>query len=156
MYIAGLNLSISSTQMVEALVVFSVVDFLRYMRNSMKTLPVKAESTGGRIRVETVPRMGKIISGVHMLASYVPIVTYVGALVLNKFQQPAWMARFAFPDEIDGVRLDPVWKGVLRVGACVAGLAVKPLVDAAFYHLGDQWHVLGVRVLIIVRDALPN
>ena len=39
-----------------------------------------------------------------------------------------------FSDKIVGIILDPVWKGVLRVGACVVGLSPS---------LGEQWYSLG-------------
>ncbi|KAH0833435.1 hypothetical protein J3R83DRAFT_12549 [Lanmaoa asiatica] len=110
MYIAGLNLPISSTQVVETLVVFSAVDFFRHVRGSMKTIAVHAESKGGRVRAETMPILGRIVIPIHALASFLPPAVYIGALVLNKFRQPVWMAQFALSDEIAGVRLDSAWK----------------------------------------------
>ncbi|KAI9460332.1 hypothetical protein HD554DRAFT_2197143 [Boletus coccyginus] len=145
MYIAGLNLLVSSTQAFEAFIVFSAFDFFRYLRGIVKTIAVQAESKGGRVRAGTTPSLGRVIALIHPLAAYIPPVVYIGAVVLNKFRQPEWMTQFALPDEIAGVRLDPVWKGVLRAGACVAGLALRSLVDSAFHHLGEQWHSIGRR-----------
>ena len=147
---AGLNLGISSTQVLEALVVFTAFDFFRYIGSTVKPIAVNAESKGGRIRAETMPILGQIVTHFHSPAAFVPPAVYIGALVLNKFRQPEWMAQFALSDEIAGVRLDPAWKGALRVGACAAGLALKSLMDSAFHHLGEQWHFLGVRMLFNV------
>ena len=60
------------------------------------------------------------------------------------------MTQFALSDEIAGVRLDPAWKGALRVGACAAAFALESMTDATLYHLGEQWHSLGVRMLFNV------
>ncbi|KAG8212880.1 hypothetical protein J3R82DRAFT_11213 [Butyriboletus roseoflavus] len=88
----------------------------------MKTIAVDAESKGGRIRAETMPILGRIVTPIHALATFIPPAVYIGALVLNKFRQPEWMAQFALSDEVAGVRLDPAWKGALRAGAVVSGL----------------------------------
>jgi hypothetical protein len=154
MYIAGLNLPVSSTRVLEAFVVFSTFDFFRYTRGIVRTIAVQAESKGGHVRVQTTPFLGRIVTPIHALAAYIPPAVYIAALVLNKFRQPVWMTQFALSDEIAGVRLDPAWKGLLRVGACVAGLALRNLLDSAFHHLGEQWHSLGVRVLSDVRYSL--
>ena len=154
MYIAGLNLPVSSTRVLEAFVVFSAFDFFRHIRGIVKSIAVQAESKGGHVRVETTPFLGRVVTPIHALAAYIPPAVYIGALVLNKLRQPMWMTQFALSDKIAGVRLDPAWKGLLRVGACVAGLALRNLIDSAFHHLGEQWHSLGVRVLSDVRDSI--
>lgn len=155
MYIAGLNLLVSSTQALEALVVISAFDFFRHIRGIVKTIAVQAESKGGRVRAETTPSLGRIITPIYALATYIPPAVYIGALVLNKFRQPEWMTQFALTDEIADVRLDPAWKGVLRAGSCLAGFALRNLVDSAFHHLGEQWHSLGVRIPSDVRESPP-
>lgn len=153
MYIAGLNLPISSPQVLEALVVFNGFDFFRHIRSCMRTVVAQAESKGGRIRAGTMPILGRIVTTIHALAVCVPPVVYIGVVVFNKFRQPEWMAQFALSNEIAGVQLNPLSKGVLRLGACAAGLVLKNVTDTTFYHLGDQWHTLGVRMLINVQDS---
>ena len=156
MLIAGFNFPVPSTRMLEALVVFSAFDFFRHIRGTVKTIAVQAESKGGRVRAETTvtPFLGRIVTPIYVLAAYIPPAVYIGALVLNKFRQPEWMTQFALSDEIAGVPLDPAWKGLLRAGACVAGFALRYLVDSAFHHLGEQWHSLGVRILTDVRASI--
>lgn len=119
----------------------------------MKTIVINPESKGGRVRTETIPILDWIITPIYALATFVPPAVYIGALVSNNFRQPEWVAQFALSDEIAGVRLDPAWKDVLRAGACVTGFSLKNLVDNAFYHLGEQCHSLGVRMLFDVRDS---
>jgi len=145
MYIAGLNLPVSCTQGLEALVVFSTIEYFWHIRGVVKTIATQAESKGGRVRQETIPLLGRIVTPIHALAAWMPPVVYIGALVLNKFRQPEWMTRFALPDEIVGVNLDPARKGVLRAAACVAGFMLRSLTDSTFQHLGEQWHSLGRR-----------
>ncbi|KAF8124759.1 hypothetical protein EV363DRAFT_1419555 [Boletus edulis] len=134
MYIAGLNLPVSSTQALEALVAFSTLDYFRHIRGIVKTIGPQAESKGGRVRPESMPLLGRIVSPIHALAAWMPLAVYIGALVLNNFRQPEWMTRFALPDEIVGVNLDPAWKGVLRAAACVAGFGLRSLADNRREH----------------------
>ena len=142
--------------MLNILVIISVLDFFIHLRSCMKTVAVRAESQGGRIRAETMPLLGRIVTLLHALAFHIPPVVYVGALALNKLQQPEWMAQFALPDEIVGVRVGPVLEYALRVGACFAGFAPRRVMDVAFHHLGDQWHSLGVRTLVDAQAPLSD
>ncbi|KAF8442102.1 hypothetical protein L210DRAFT_3611662 [Boletus edulis BED1] len=141
MYIAGLNLPLS--QWPEVLVVLSTADYFRHTFAGIKQLAVISESRGGRIRPESMPStfLGRIISPIHGLAIFIPPLVYVGALTLNRFQQPEWMARFAFSTEM----IDSTQRSALRVVACAASFALKSLTDSAFQHLGDQWHAIGRR-----------
>ncbi|KAG9309940.1 hypothetical protein JVU11DRAFT_9972 [Chiua virens] len=145
MYIAGLDLGISSTQTLETLVVFSVVDFFRYLRTTFKTLAVYAESKGGRVKPERMPARAQVVNTIQAIVIHVPPLIYAGAVLLNKFRQPEWMVPYTLPDDIAGIRLDPVMKGVLRLGACAAGLALRCAFDCALRHLGEQWHFIGRR-----------
>ncbi|KAF8556505.1 hypothetical protein OG21DRAFT_616156 [Imleria badia] len=98
MCIAGLKLPVSSTQILEALVVFSTFDFFRHMRGIVKTIAVQAKSRGGRVRAETMPFFGRIVTPIYAFAAFIPPVIHIGTLVLNKFQQPEWMSQFALSD----------------------------------------------------------
>ncbi|KAG6372203.1 hypothetical protein JVT61DRAFT_7996 [Boletus reticuloceps] len=127
MYIAGLNLPRSPFQWPEVLVVLSTADYFR----------------GGRIRPESMPStfLGRFITPIHGLAIFIPPLVYVGALTLNRFQQPEWMARFAFSTEM----IDATQRSALRVVACAASFALRSFSDGTFRHLGDQWHAIGRR-----------
>lgn len=144
MYIAGLNLPLSSPQWLEVFVVLSTADHIRYSIAKIKDIAIISESKGGRIRPESMPPtfLGRIITPIHGLAIFIPPLTYVGALVLNRFQPPEWMARFAFSAEM----MDSTWTNVSRVVACVASFALRSLTNSAFNHLGDQWHAIGVGI----------
>lgn len=141
MYIAGLRLPLSSPQWLEVLVVLGAADYIRYTVAKVKTLAVASESKAGRIRQDRVPStfLGRIVTPIHGLATVAPPMIYVGALVLNRFQPPEWIARYALPFEMR----DSTWRSALRVVACVADLALKSFTDSIFGHLGDQWHTIG-------------
>ncbi|KAF8124747.1 hypothetical protein EV363DRAFT_700269 [Boletus edulis] len=141
MYIAGLNLPLS--QWPEVLVVLSTADYFRHTFTGIKQLAVISESRGGRIRPESMPStfLGRIITPIHGLAIFIPPLVYVGALTLNRFQQPEWMAQFAFSTEM----IDSTQRSALRVVACAASFALRSLTDSGFQHLGDQWHAIGRR-----------
>ncbi|KAF8124752.1 hypothetical protein EV363DRAFT_1353578 [Boletus edulis] len=143
MYIAGLELPLSPSQWPEVLVVLSTADYFRYIITRVKQLAVISESRGGRIRPESMPStfLGRIISPIHGLAIFIPPLVYVGALTLNRFQQPEWMARFAFSTEM----IDSAQRSALRVVACAASFALRSFSDSTFKHLGDQWHTIGRR-----------
>lgn len=145
MYIAGLKLPLSPPQCLEVLVVLSTADYVRYIIAAVKVL---SKSKGGRIRPESMPPtlMGRIISPIHGLAIFIPPLVYVGALVFNGFQQPAWFARFTLSSEM----MESTWGSALRVAACVASFALRSLTDSTSKHLGDQWHVIGVGVEVTV------
>ncbi|KAG6372204.1 hypothetical protein JVT61DRAFT_7997 [Boletus reticuloceps] len=144
MYIAGLELPLSPSQWPEVLVVLSTADYFRHTITRIKQLAVISESRGGRIRPESMPStfLGRIsMNPIPGLAIFIPPLVYVGALTLNRFQQPEWMARYAFSSEM----VDSTSRDVLRVVACAASFALRSLTDSAFQHLGDQWHAIGRR-----------
>lgn len=141
--IAGLNLPLSS-QWIEVFVVLSTAEYFRHIIAGIKELAVIAESKGGRVRPESMPPtfLGRIIIPIHGLAILIPPLTYVGALVLNRFQPPEWLTKFAFSTEM----IDPSWRNTSRVVACLASFALRSLTNSTFKHLGDQWHPIGVGI----------
>ncbi|KAF8442103.1 hypothetical protein L210DRAFT_3644273 [Boletus edulis BED1] len=144
MYIAGLELPLSPSQWPEVLVVLSTADYFRHAITRVKQLVVISESRGGRIRPESLPStfLGRIsMNPILGLVFFMWPLVYVGALTLNRFQQPDWMARYAFSSEM----VDSTSRDVLRVVACAASFALKSFSDSAFQHLGDQWHAIGRR-----------
>jgi len=144
MYIAGLRFPIPSPQWLEVLVVLSTADYIRYNIAKIKDLAVISESKGGRVRPESMPPtfLGRIISPIHGLAIFLPPMIYVSTLILNRFEPPEWMARFAFSAEM----LDSTWRNTLRVVACAASFALRSFTARIFEHLGDQWHAIGVGI----------
>ncbi|KIJ64445.1 hypothetical protein HYDPIDRAFT_90192 [Hydnomerulius pinastri MD-312] len=143
MYIAGLNLPISLSQGVEALVTLTTIDFFRYVMGRMRAVKVSSDEKGGRIRPETMPTsfLGRVISPIHGLATFVPPVAFILGVTLNSFKQPDWMLKMALPDDI----VQPEVKTALRLATCVASLAMKIVMDRTFNTLGEQWHVIGRR-----------
>ncbi|KAF9233182.1 hypothetical protein BU15DRAFT_90473 [Melanogaster broomeanus] len=101
----------------------------------IRSIAKNAESTGGRIRPETIPTsfLGRIVTPIHTFCNFSPSAVY--------FIAPDWMARFAFSDEVVGSG----WKNALRLVAGCGGLPMRGLAKYTFAHLGDQWHVVGRR-----------
>ncbi|KAF8442108.1 hypothetical protein L210DRAFT_3535795 [Boletus edulis BED1] len=103
----------SITYTVAVLVVLSTADYFRHTFTGIKQLVVISESRGGRIRPESIPStfLGRIITPIQDIAIFIPPLVYVGALTLNRFQQPEWIARFAFSTEM----IDSTQKNALSV-----------------------------------------
>ncbi|KAF9223284.1 hypothetical protein BS17DRAFT_781620 [Gyrodon lividus] len=143
MYIAGLNLPISSSQGLEALVVLATLDSFRYIITEVKSLAVRSESKGGRIRPESLPTslLGRIISPIFGYSFVATPAVYVGVVVLNGFRQPDWMEKFAISNEIVGLE----WRNALKVVACSATFALKLVAAHVLDHLAEQWHIIGRR-----------
>ncbi|KAF9228250.1 hypothetical protein BS17DRAFT_745575 [Gyrodon lividus] len=143
MYIARLDIPISFSQALEALFVFTIIDGFRYAVTKIKYTAANAEAKGGCIRPESLPTsfLGRIVTQIHTLATFIPPAVYGTAVVLNGFQQPDWIAKFAFSDGIAGLE----WKHTLRLSAWLVTLGVRDVSNRAFAHLGEQWHVAGRR-----------
>ena len=141
-------ITVSPSQWLEVLVVLSTAEFIRYTIAKMKGVAVASESKGGHIRKESMPStfLGQIISPIHGLATFIPPLVYTGALVLNGFRQPEWIANFTLSTEM----VDPTWRNALRIGACVASFALKSFMNSIFEHLGEQWHAIGVGAKLTV------
>ena len=147
-YLTSLRLPVSPPQWLEVLVVLSTVDFLWHTIASVKSFAVISESKAGRIRPDSMPPtfMGRIITPIHGLATFVPPLVYIGVLVLNGFQQPEWLAKCTLSAELG----NSTWGNALRVIACIASFASRPFMDTTLKHLGDQWHAIGVSVELAV------
>lgn len=137
---------VSPSQWLEVLVVLSTAEFIRYTIAKMKGVAVASESKGGHIRKESMPStvLGQIISPIHGLATFIPPLIYIGALVFNGFRQPEWIATFTLSTEM----VDPTRRNALRIGACVTSFALKGFMNSIFEHLGEQWHAIGVGVTL--------
>lgn len=143
MYIAGLHYTIPSPQGVEGLAVLTTADFFRFLLCKLRAPEVATESEGGLPIPESARHsyLDKLVFPVQGLSALLPPAVYCIAVVFNNFQQPAWMSRFALPEDI----LRPEWKGPIRLVACAAGFSLKFVIDRIFSHSDERWRMIGVR-----------
>lgn len=143
MYIAGLHCAIPSPQGVEGLAILTTADFFRYLLWKSGSPEVTAEGEDGLPIPESTPRpvLDKLVFPVQALAALLPPAVYCVAVTFNNFQQPAWMLKFALPEDI--VRSE--WKTTLRLMACVAGFSLKFALDRILSHSDERWRMIGVR-----------
>jgi len=143
MYLAGLHYAIPSPQGVEGLVVLTTADFFRYIFWKLKAKEASTEEGGGLAIPEFASRsfLDKFVPPIQGLAALLPPAVYCSAVVLNNFQQPVWMSRFAFPEDI----VQPEWKTPLRLAACAAGFSLKFVLDRILSHSDERWRMIGCR-----------
>lgn len=142
MYIAGLHLSMPSPQGVEGLAVLTTSDFFRYLLWKLRA-PKVTTLEEDRITVpEFAPRsiLDKLVFPVQSLAALLPPAVYCTAVVFNNFQQPAWMLKFALPEDLVG----PEWQTPVRLAACAAGFSLKFTLDQILSHSDERWRMIGV------------
>ena len=146
MYIAGLHYTIPSPQGVEGLAVLTTADFFRYLLWKLRAPEVATESEGGLPIPESARRsfLDKLVFPVQGISALLPPAVYCIAVVFNNLQQPAWMSKFALPEDI----LRPEWKGPLRLVACAAGFSLKFGIDRILSHSDERWRMIGVRLPI--------
>ncbi|KAF8837061.1 hypothetical protein BDN67DRAFT_973480 [Paxillus ammoniavirescens] len=142
MHVVGPKVPISLSQGIEAIVVLTIANGLRYTITKVRSVAANAESKGGRIRPESIPTsfLARIVTPIQVLATFLPPVVYLSAVVLNGFQQPEWMAEFALSGMVGSQ-----WKNALRVLACFSNHLLRGIVDYVFNHLGEQWDAAGRR-----------
>ena len=142
MYIAGLHYTIPSPQRVEGLAVLATADFLRYLLWKLRAPEVTTEGEGGLPIPESTRRssLDKLLFPIQGLAALLPPAVYCTTVVFNNFQQPAWMLKFALPEDI----IRPEWKTPLRLAACAAGFSLKFALDRIFSHSDERWRIIGV------------
>ncbi|KIJ12323.1 hypothetical protein PAXINDRAFT_156963 [Paxillus involutus ATCC 200175] len=142
MHVVGLEVPISLSQGIEAIVVLTIANGLRRSITKVRSVAANAESKGGRIRPESIPTsfLARIVTPIQVLATALPPVVYLCVVVLNGLQQPEWMAKFALSGMVGSQ-----WRNALRVLACSSTCLLKGIVDYIFDHLGEQWDVAGRR-----------
>ncbi|KAG0704282.1 hypothetical protein DFH29DRAFT_1078445 [Suillus ampliporus] len=126
---------------VEALAVFTTFRFLQYFLSCTSAIALVAKAEAGPIRTMPTSIIGKVVSPIQGLASFVLPLTYMLCIIFNLFTQPAWMQRMSLPRNYFRYETEIV----LRVAACASTFVLLKFVGLAFTHLGNQWHVIGRR-----------
>ncbi|KAG1872336.1 hypothetical protein DFJ58DRAFT_652009 [Suillus subalutaceus] len=128
-------------QVVEGLAVLTTLRFFQYGISRTRAIALIAKAESGAIRSTPTTFIGKAVTPIHALASFIPSVTYVLCVTGNLFTQPAWMQRMSLPDDY----FQHETKAVLRIAACASTFVLLRFVGRAFTHLGNQWHAVGRR-----------
>ena len=137
----------SSSQLLELFVVLCTADHYRYALTKIGDAAALAQSKSGAVRPDSMPtRLSTFITPLQGLVHFIVPTVYIFSVIGLGFRQPQWMEAIALPEAVYGVQLEGLWKNALRVLACVASIALQGLSDAAFEHLDDQFHPIGVRV----------
>lgn len=140
MHVVGLEVPISLSQGIEAIVVLTIANGLRRTVAKVRSVAANAESKGGRIRPESIPTsfLARIVTPIQVLVTFLPPVVYLCVVVFNGFQRPEWMAKFALSGMVGSQ-----WRNALRVLACCSNCLLGGIVDYVFDHLGEQWDAAG-------------
>jgi hypothetical protein len=143
-YIAGLTLPVPSPQVVDGFVTFTTFWFVQFSISSMRAIAPVAEAEAGAIRKLPTSLISKVVTPVHALATFIPPVTYMICVTVNRFMQPSWMQRMSLPNTY----VDQETEVALRVAACASTFLLTRFMKRAFTHLGNQWHGIGVRTFL--------
>ena len=144
MYIAGLELTMSSTQLTESLAWSSLVLSHYRLFSQQRRAMIAANKDGGNIKRAPITLVGKLVTPVHALATMLQPALYLLAVPFLGFRQPGWMESWTLPDGGS----NEFQKRTLRVGA---GLCIWVLGEAGIRitrHLGRSFHAIGVSVCI--------
>ncbi|KAG2342129.1 hypothetical protein BDR05DRAFT_886755 [Suillus weaverae] len=139
-YIAGLTLPVPP-QAVEGLAVFTTLRFFQYGISRTRTIAPIANAESGAIRTTPTTFIGKAVTPIHALASFISPVAYILCVTGNLFTQPAWMQRMSLPNDY----FQHETKVALRIAACASTFVLLRFVGRTFTHLGNQWHTIGRR-----------
>ncbi|KAJ8593829.1 hypothetical protein M405DRAFT_730740 [Rhizopogon salebrosus TDB-379] len=107
----------------------------------MRAIAPVAEAEAGAIRKLPTSLISKVVTPVHALATFIPPVTYMICVTVNRFMQPSWMQRMSLPNTY----VDQETEVALRVAACASTFLLTRFMKRAFTHLGNQWHAIGRR-----------
>ncbi|KAG1872333.1 hypothetical protein DFJ58DRAFT_722271 [Suillus subalutaceus] len=141
-YLAGLTSALpSSAQTIEGLAVFTTFRQLQYIISRMRVMLPVANAEAGNIRTTPTSFIGKIISSIHGLSYFIPPVTYILCVALNRLVQPAWMQRMSLPNTY----FKHENQVGLRVAACAATFVLLRFTGRTMTHLGNQLHAIGRR-----------
>jgi hypothetical protein len=139
-YIAGLNLHLTETQVLNGLALAStgVSFYLSWPGSDFKN---KANREAGQ-PVEMPTRFKKkaqAVTVVHGLGMLAPTVAFGISLPLNRFVMPGWLARFSLaPAPL------PIVYYSSRAAGCMGCIGIGIAMVSVFKHLGSQWNYLGV------------
>jgi hypothetical protein len=133
-------------QVVEGLVVLTTLWCFQYVISCVRTVAPIAAAESGAIRTMPTTFIGKAVTPIHGLAAYFPSTIYVLCVTGNLFTQPAWMQRMSLPNDYFQYET----KVVLRIAACVLSVVLTRFIGRAYMHIGNQWHLIGVRIIFII------
>jgi protein-S-isoprenylcysteine O-methyltransferase Ste14 len=142
-YIAGLTIQIPP-QAVEGLAVFTTLRFIQYSVSRARALAAVAKAESGAIRTRPTTFIGRIVTPIHLVTSSISSMTYVLCIAGNMFKQPAWMQCMSLSNDY----FQQETKVALRIAACASTFVLLRFVGRTFTHLGNQWHVIGVRTFL--------
>jgi hypothetical protein len=137
MYIAGLYLS--HKQSIESIVCLTSVAQIFIGLRQHAGIIKRADAEGGSVIKSPKSVVGRIITPVHFTAAIVPVFLYLGSVVVNRLEQPAWIQRWRLPYNIGAE--EEAW---VRTAACVASFGISRMIQIIFNTLGKQWHFIGV------------
>ncbi|KAG2129380.1 hypothetical protein BD769DRAFT_1456279 [Suillus cothurnatus] len=138
--IASLTI-LAPPQVVEGLVVLTTLWCCQYVISRVRAIAPIAEAESGAIRTRPTTFIGKAVTPIHGLASYIPSITYILCVTGNLFTQPAWMQRMSLPNDYFQYET----KVVLRIAACALSFVLFRFVGRAYMHIGNQWSAIGRR-----------
>ncbi|KAG1748697.1 hypothetical protein EDB19DRAFT_220599 [Suillus lakei] len=136
-YIAGLTIPVPP-QAVEGLAVFTTLRFFQYSISRTRAIAPIAKAESGAIRTTPTTFIGKAVTPIHALASFIPSLTYIICITSNLFIQPAWMQCMSLPNDY----FQHETKISLRIAACTATFILLRFIRRTFTHLGNQWHAV--------------
>jgi hypothetical protein len=142
-YIAGLNIQIPP-QAVEGLAVFTTLRFIQYSVSRARAIAAVAKAESGAIRTSPTTLIGRIVTPIHLATSSISSMTYVLCIAGNMFKQPAWMQCMSLSNDY----FQQETKVALRIAACASTFVLLRFIGRTFTHLGNQWHVIGVRTFL--------
>jgi hypothetical protein len=138
MYIAGLNVPVTSTQALNALSWISALVWFSVCLPSTESQQ-RATREAGPTKFMPPGKKGKIVSFVHAFGVFIPMATFVVSLPLSVFHTPRWLAFMS----LSMVEEHRVYVG-LRVAGCVGTFMGAMMGKAVFKHLGAQLGMIGV------------
>ncbi|KAG9315900.1 hypothetical protein JVU11DRAFT_3549 [Chiua virens] len=141
MYIAGLHLSLPSPQGVEGLAIATTADLFRYLLWNIRASKSTAAREEGLPILESRSFLDKLVPPIQSLAALLPPAVYCVVVAFNNFQQPTWMLKFAFPDDI----VPSEWKTPLRLVACAASFSLKFALDQILAQSDERCRMIGSR-----------
>ncbi|KAJ3997453.1 hypothetical protein F5050DRAFT_1806825 [Lentinula boryana] len=138
-YLAGIH--ISHTQTVEAIVAASTVVTLSRLVKKQNKWFKKAENEGGKTTDRSNTFMGRFVTRVHAYAIMAAPLSYLAAVVSNKFVQPEWYTKASL--NIPAIEADTRFG--IRIAAAVGFLGSVWFHEIILKELGKQFHFIAVR-----------
>ncbi|GBE78517.1 hypothetical protein BKA93DRAFT_802692 [Sparassis latifolia] len=147
-YLAGLNLSLSPSQHVEAIVTASVLGQVAATAWAHRNSTSLAKETTGPVK--TLPKAHSaawLALPAHGFSSLLPPVLYLSGVLAHNLEQPEWLRKFSLPGELDDVFHSSEGRavGVVRVLASIVSVGVGYAATKTVRALGGQWHYIGIR-----------